>query len=118
MSEKPHTAKIDVFNALDEQEIRQLVDVTGIYCRGAVENYTVDNQSGKTGFVQVLVKARPDSAALKLERIKVREDCYGLIDLLNKSKALSAVVLNCELVTYGQRSNLFLIAEQKSLKVA
>lgn len=110
--------KADVFNALESQEIRKIVEQTGIYLRGAVEDYEIEGNKGKSGFIQLAVIAREGSKRLKIETIKVREDCFGLIDILNKSKQLQAVSLTCEIVTYGNSINTYLVQEQRSLKVA
>lgn len=119
MSEAPKLKKSlsDVFNALDQQEIRKLVDIVGIYARGAVEEYEYEGKSGKTGFIQVLTKSRKGSKRLSLDSIKVREDCYGLIDLLNDQKSLQPIRVRCEIVEFGQRSSTYLVADQPHLKL-
>lgn len=108
----------DVFNSLENQELRTIFEQSGIYIRGAIEDYEIDGQKGRTGFVQLLVMTRPDSKRLQLKTIKVKEEAYGLIDILNRSKAFQNVTLACELVEYGKRSNTFLLQEQRHLKAA
>lgn len=109
--------KLSVLNALDEQEIRQLVVEMGIYVRGAVEPWSFDGKSGVSGWIQMLQVARTDSKKMKLTKIKVNESQFGLIDILNNSKELQPISLDCEIVTYGNRSDLILIPEQTSIKV-
>lgn len=108
----------DVFNSLENQELRTIFEQSGIYVRGAIEDYEIDGQTGRTGYIQMLVMTRPDSKRLQLKTIKVREDTYGLIDILNRSKSFQNVTLACELVEYGKRSNTFLLQEQRHLKAA
>lgn len=105
------------FEVLDNQETRTLVDLMGIYVRGAVEDYEFNGQSGKTGFIQLLQKNREDSARMKLETIKVQEDQYGMIDILNKNVTFKNVRLNCEIRTSGNQSKTYLIQEQKHIKL-
>ena len=114
--------KVSYLNALENQEIRQLVVEQGIYVRGTVEPWTMDKgtakeKNGTSGSIQILQLAREGSKKLKLTKIKVPETSWGLIDILNKSKELQPVALDCEIVTYGQRSELVLTPEQKNLKL-
>lgn len=81
---------------LASQTVDKLTTLIGIYATGAVEDYTLsDGKTGKTGFIQILSRARDDSNALKLTRIKVEEDNYPKIDILNKTRSFQLVELKC-----------------------
>jgi hypothetical protein len=116
--EVKQTGVNNIFNALDQQEVRQLINVVGVYVRGAVEPWEFDGKKGVSGWIQILSKSRSGSAKLKLVPIKVNEEQYGYIELLNDSKTLQPVALRCEIVSYGDRSQTILIGDQPSLKLS
>ena len=113
---------VSVFNSIDEQEIRQLVQETGIYLRGAVEPWKMNEgqkneTSGISGWIQLLKRSSQNNSKLKIELIKVREDQFGIIDILNQSKELKPVVLDCEISTYGNKSSIYLVPDQSQINL-
>lgn len=106
----------DVFNSLENQEIRKLVIQRGIYVRGSVEDYEYQGSSGKTGFIQILVPAGADTSRMNLMKIKVKEECYGLIDLFNTHKTFQGVSLQLEVTDYRSKVQYILTPDQDDLK--
>ena len=107
----------NVFNDVDNQEIKTLIQLRGIYIRGAVEPYEYKGQTGESAFVQILKRTSDDSVRMGVETIKVRDEQRGIIDILNSSKALKPISLDCEIVIYGKQANTFLCADQPALKI-
>lgn len=109
--------KTNPFNAIADQEIRTLALLTCVFANGAVEDYEVDGNKGKTGFIQVLRPRRPDSARLELITVKVEKDDYGLIDILNKQAQNKVVSLQIEVKEMRGKMVRFLTSEQPQLKI-
>lgn len=109
----------DAFADVDNQKVGTEAVWLGIYTRGAVERYEYDGKTGHAGFVQILQKAREDSLALDLHRIKVLEPQFGLIDLLNKSFTFKQVELRV-LVSegYNKKMTVTLHEDQPLLKAS
>lgn len=82
---------------LDTHETRTLARLAGIFVNGAVETIEINREKITFGYIQLLVKDRPDSPKLRLEQIKVREPDFGTIDIMNKSKMFQGVNLQIEI---------------------
>lgn len=116
------TSPVPAANPLQQmldQKIEQLVTYQGVYCVGAVEDWSYDGKSGVAGFIQILQHARDDSAALTLVRIKVEEDQFGLIDILNKTKSFQFVQLTCVVSEdFNKKMKVVLSSKQQHLAVS
>jgi hypothetical protein len=111
------TKTVNPFNAIADQEIKSIAHMHCVYVIGAVEDYEVDGNKGKTGFIQVLQLQRPDSKRLRLVTIKVREEERPLIDLLNKQAQNKPVVLQVEVAEIRGKMQRFLTADQPKIKL-
>lgn len=112
----------DPFSFLDSADLRQIIHLKGIYVRGFVEAYEVvdketkEKKRGTYGNIQVLCKVRDDSDRLELKSIKVQEDAFGLVDILNKGHMFKPVVLDCQIVEGFQgKLSTYLLPEQRML---
>lgn len=107
----------DAFSDIDNQKVGIEAIWLGIYTRGAVEGYKYEGKEGKSGFIQILQKAREDSAALELHRIKVKEEQFGLIDLFNKSHTFKSVQIRVVVSEgYNRKMVVTLHEDQPMLK--
>lgn len=111
------TKNVNPFNAIADQEIKSIAHMHCVYVIGAVEDYEVDGNKGKTGFIQVLQLQRPESKRLRLVTVKVRENERSLIDLLNKQAQNKPVVLQVEVAEIRGKMQRFLTAEQPKIKL-
>jgi hypothetical protein len=103
---------INPLDQLASQTIDTLVTYQGIYITGAVEAYQMNNNSGVAGFVQILQRQRDDSVAVKVIRIKVSEEDFPQIDILNKTSAFKFVSLPC-IVREGMGGKMKIILNSK-----
>lgn len=115
----------DFFNSIDDQEIRSIVQLQGVYARGGVEDWERLSKetgeieaSGTTGWIQFLQIAREDSKKLKITSIRVDKDDWHMIDVLNKKVQLKPLTLQVEMREYGKNYSYVLIREQPHLNMA
>ena len=118
------TQNQDFFNSIDNQEIRSIVHLQGVYARGGLDPYEIKDkdsgkvlQSGESGFIQLLQVLREGSKKLKLTLIKVDKDNWHMIDILNKAVQLKQVQLQVEMREYGKNYSYVLTKEQPALKM-
>lgn len=115
----PAATVVNPLQQMLDQKIEQLVTYQGVYCVGAIEKWEFEKKSGESGFIQILQHAREDSAALTLVRIKVEEDQYGLIDILNKTKSFQFVQLSCVVSEdFNKKMKVVLASKQQHLAVS
>ncbi len=107
-----HNPLDDLFN----QEIRTLVEQKGVYLGGAVEEFKNDGETVKYGFIQLLHPARDKSRKLAIKDIKVREDNYGMIEIMNKTKVFQTLLLQLEVREFGGKTSYYLTQDQPKLK--
>ena len=108
---------LDVYNDAANQELVQRVKQKGFYVVGAVESFQNDKkETVEYAFIQILVKARDESKAMQIKKIKVREEQRGLLEFL-AAHTFKFISLDLDVVTRGNDTNFYLSAEQSALKL-
>ena len=112
------TSNLDALNDIANQDTKKIVKQSGVYLIGAIEPYNFQGQSGESAFIQLATFNSSDSKRMSVTTIKVEESQRGVIDILNKNRALTPVTLQCEIRMFGKRSETFLTEKQPDIKIA